>query len=48
MKDLNEQLLDFKARQLAGEVQQGDLVVCLGAGDITKAGPLVCAELSKR
>ena len=27
---------DDLARQLAGEVEAGDIVVCLGAGDITK------------
>ena len=36
------------ASVLSAEAKPGDIVLTLGAGDITKAGPLVCAELSKR
>lgn len=36
------------ASVVAAEAEPGDIVLTLGAGDITKAGPLVCAELAKR
>jgi UDP-N-acetylmuramate--alanine ligase len=40
---------DALADTLAGEVQPGDLVVCLGAGDITKwAAALAPAITAKR
>jgi UDP-N-acetylmuramate--alanine ligase len=36
------------AAALASEAKSGDIILTLGAGDITKAGPLICAELAKK
>ena len=36
------------APALAAAARPGDIILTLGAGDITKAGPLICQELDKK
>ncbi|WIY01722.1 UDP-N-acetylmuramate--L-alanine ligase [Amycolatopsis mongoliensis] len=43
-----EPAFDVAARLTAGLVRGGDLVVTMGAGDVTQLGPEILAELDKR
>lgn len=36
------------ARDVAGDLEPGDMVITLGAGDVTKIGPEILEELSKK
>jgi UDP-N-acetylmuramate--alanine ligase len=43
-----EPAFDVAAELVAGLVKGGDLVVTMGAGDVTQLGPEILAELDKR